>query len=61
MELPQVVHGVVPGGIDVRTVLFIAAHVGAAIVLSVPVNRFGDGLRLGMRTAEAARYAMFIK
>ena len=44
-----------------KTILFVAAHVGAAIVLSVPVNRFGDGLRLGMRTAEAARYAMFIK
>lgn len=44
-----------------RSILFFAAHVGAAIVLSVPVNRFGDGLRLGMRTAEAARYALFIK
>ena len=33
----------------------------ATAMISVPVLRFQDGLAKGMRTAEAGRYALFMR
>lgn len=33
----------------------------ATAIIAVPVLRFQDGLRMGMCTAEAGRYALFMR
>lgn len=44
-----------------RTLLNVMSVVLATAMLAVPVLRFQEGLAKGMRTAEAGRYALFMR
>ena len=44
-----------------KTMLNVVSVVLATSIIAVPVLRFQDGLRMGMRTAEAGRYALFLR
>lgn len=44
-----------------KTMLNVMSVALVTAVLAVPVLRFQDGLKKGMRTAEAGRYALFMR
>ena len=44
-----------------KTMLNVVSVVLATAMLAVPVLRFQDGLKKGMRTADAGRYAIFLR
>lgn len=44
-----------------RTLINAMSVALATAMLAVPVLRFQDGLARGMRTAEAGRYALFMR
>ena len=44
-----------------RTLLNVMSVALATAMLAVPVLRFQEGLARGMRTAEAGRYAIFLR
>ena len=46
------------GGMNLINVFYVAI---ATVIIAVPVLRFQDGLAKGMRTAEAGRYALFMR
>ena len=44
-----------------RTMLNVMSVALATAAIAVPVLRFHEGLAKGMRTAEAGRYALFLR
>ena len=44
-----------------RTMLNVMSVALATAIIAVPVLRFHEGLAKGMRTAEAGRYALFLR
>ena len=44
-----------------KTLLNVMSVALATAIVAVPVLRFQDGLARGMRTAEAGRYALFLR
>ena len=44
-----------------RTMLNVMSVALATAIIAVPVLRFQEGLAKGMRTAEAGRYALFLR
>lgn len=44
-----------------RTLLNVVSVVLATGIIAVPVLRFQEGLAKGMRTADAGRYALFLR
>ena len=44
-----------------RAMLNVMAVALATSIIAVPVLRFQEGLAKGMRTAEAGRYALFLR
>ena len=44
-----------------RTLLNVTMVAVATAAIAVPVLRFQEGLARGMRTAEAGRYALFLR
>ena len=44
-----------------KILLNVVSVVMATAIIAVPVLRFQDGLKKGMRTAEAGRYALFLR